>query len=163
MVDSRTAQHAHLLRSIGERLKQRPVKQIIKQPGMRAVYRVTIFYHDRRALDSVATLYDRHTVDPELAIAYQGAFREKLLKYPVSRIRYEDFVSKLHHLRFDHLRDQPSLPQYQNVDLWLIERAAGTFVRSIIVAPETAQDVHGEIVNMIKTYLPEALRLIAQE
>lgn len=163
MVDSHTEQHAFLLRSIAERLKQPPVRQIIKQPGMRDVYRVTIFYHDRRALDSVATLTNRHTAEPQLAIAYRRVFRERPLLHTIPRTRYEHFVNTLNHLRFDHLRDQAGLPQYQSLDLWMIERAAGTFVRGIILAPETAEGVHAEVVNAIKTHLPEALRLIPQE
>ena len=162
MVDSHTEQQAFLLRAISERLKLEPVKQIIKQPGMRAVYRVTIDYHDRRALDSVATLYDRRGSEPVLDIVYRRLFGERPISHPIAQQRYEHFTRALQKLRFDHLKDQPGMPVY-GLDFWMIERAAGAFVKNIIVAPAVAEGVHAELVHIIKTYLPEALREIPPE
>lgn len=161
MVDSRTEQHAFTLRAIGERLRLEPVKKIITAPGLCAVYRVTIYYHDRRALDSVATVCEPLGGDPELTIYYRGAFGEQPIKHMIPRSRYEGFTGSLQQLRFDHLKDQPGMPQH-GLDFWMVERAAANFVHSVIVAPETAEEVHAELVNAIKTYLPEAVRYVAQ-
>jgi hypothetical protein len=42
----------------------------------------------------------------------------------------------------------------------LVERAAGTFIHSVVVAPDTAVDHHARLVNAVKNGLPEALRLV---
>ena len=161
MVETRTEQQAFLLRTIAERLGQEPVKRMIKAPGMRAVYRVIAYYHDRRALDSVATLCAMVQQDPALAVVYRGIFHHQPIRHVVPRRRYEDFVGALQKANFDHLKDQPGMPQH--ADLWMIERAAGSYVHSVLVAPETADGVHGDLVNTVKTHLPEALRMIAED
>ena len=162
MVDSRTVQQAFLLRSIAERLGQEPVKRLIKMPGMCAVYRIIVYYHDRRALDSVATLCDMVRHDPELTLVYRGIFSERPIKHTLPGRRYENFTQALQQVRFDHLKDQPGLP-VSGADFWMIERAAGTYVHSVIVAPAIATGDHAELVRAIQHYLPEALRMIPKE
>ena len=156
---TRPEQQAHLLRGIAERLGQQPVKAIIKVPDVLAVYRVTIYYHDRRAHDSCATLYDRRSSGAQLAVAYRGAFQQKPISYPISETRYESFTQAMVKLRFDHMGDQPRMPLY-GLDFWMIERAAGSFLRSVIVAPQTAAGNHAKLVEIIREHLPEALRVI---
>jgi hypothetical protein len=51
------------------------------------------------------------------------------------------------------------MPLY-GLDFWMIERASGSFVRGVIVAPQTAQGAHAKLVEAIRTYLPEALRMV---
>lgn len=152
-------QQAFLLRAIAERLGQQPVKAIIKAPDILAVYRVTVYYYDRRARDSCATLCDRRSSGAQLAVTYRGAFNQKPITYTLSEARYEAFTTALVRLRFDHMGDQPRMPLY-GLDFWMIERAAGSFVHSVIVAPQTAQGSHAALVEIIQEYLPEALRLI---
>jgi hypothetical protein len=156
---ARPEQQAFLLRNIAERLAQQPVKAIIKVPDVLAVYRVTIYYHDRRARDSCATLYDRRSSGTQLSVAYRGTFQQKPITYPISETRYDSFTQALVKLRFDHMGDQPRMPLY-GLDFWMIERAAGNFLRSVIVAPQTAQGAHANLVGLIKEHLPEALRVI---
>ena len=162
MVDSHTEQQAFLLRAIGERLRQEPVKRIIKAPGLQAVYRITVYYHDRRALDSVATVREMAQGDPELTMVFRGIFDDRPIKRTIPRQRYETFTQALQRLRFDHLKDPPGLPQ-SGKDLWMIERAAANFIHSVIVAPETATGVYAELVDAIRTQLPEALRTISKD
>lgn len=162
MVDSRTEQQAFLLRAIGERLRQEPVKRIIKAPVLQAVYRVTVYYHDRRALDSVATLCEMAQGDPELTMVFRGIFDERPIKRTIPRQRYEAFTQALQRLRFDHLKDPPGLPQ-GGTDLWMIERAAANFIHSVIVTPEISTGIYAELVNTIRTHLPEVLRMISKD
>jgi hypothetical protein len=162
MVDSRTVQQAFLLRSIAERLGQEPVKQLIKAPGMSAVYRIIVYYHDRQALDSVATMCELVHHDPELTLVYRGIFRERPIKHTIPRRRYEDFTQAMQQVQFDQLKDQPGMPQ-SGADFWMIERAAGTYVHSVIVAPETATGGHVALVHAVQSHLPEALRMISKE
>jgi hypothetical protein len=149
--------HAPMLRAISDALRLEPVSQIARQPGTKAVYRITVNYYDGRASNSVATLHCA-AERIELQVAYQRAFSAKPLTYRIDELRYETFVRALQSLRFDRMTDQPDLPEYNAADLWLVERAAGTFVHSVIVAPTLARDDHGRLVNAVRHGLPEALR-----
>jgi hypothetical protein len=73
--------------------------------------------------------------------------------------RAQSFVRTLQKTGFDRLPDQPDAP-YFGVDLWLVERAAGNFVKSVIIAPSKVRPPYTAVVNAIDGYLPEALREI---
>jgi len=161
MTDSHPEQQAYTLRAIAEYMGLDPLKRIVRQPGVRAVYRVTIYHHDRRALDSVATLRRDTLNEAVLSLVYEGMFHSKPLIHIIPAERYEVFTLALQKLHFDHIADQPGIPLY-GLDFWMIERAAGTFVKSVIVAPQTANGIHAELVATLKTHLPEALREIAR-
>jgi hypothetical protein len=161
MTDSHPEQQAYTLRAIADYLGLEPLKRIARRPGVRAVYRVTIYHHDRRALDSVATLHRDSPNQAILSLVYEGMFHSKPLIHNISPERYEAFMLALQKHHFDHMPDQPGMPLY-GLDFWMIERAAGTFVKSVIVAPHTANGLHAELVTTIKTHLPEALREIAR-
>ncbi|MAS32854.1 MAG: hypothetical protein CL610_02530 [Anaerolineaceae bacterium] len=153
-------QQAFLLRSIAEQLRLPPVKALIKEPGVRGVYRVTIYYHDRRGRDSCATLVDRHMSGVLLSISYRGLFAQKPIIHNIPESRYENLGGGLQKLRFDHMADQPGMPLY-GLDFWMIERAAGSFVHSVIIAPQTAEKIYAQLAETIRTHLPEVLRTIS--
>lgn len=157
---SRTEQHAHTLRAIADRLQLPSVRQMAQQPGVRAVYRLTVYHHDRRALDSVATLR-RVGEEAHLTIVHERMFFIKPITHIIPLKRYESFTTGLQKLRFDHLGDQPDIPLY-SLDLWMLERAAGSFVHGVIVAPAAASGAHAALIDIIQTHLPEALREIAR-
>jgi hypothetical protein len=152
-------QLAYTLREIADQTGLSPLKHIARQPGLKAAYRVTVRYPDRRAHNSVATLRYSSVESIGLEVVYQQLFRHKPLAYEVSPIRYQAFVAAFQKAGFDHLPDQPKVPFY-GVDLWLVERAAGTFIKSVILAPQKADEPHLAIVNAVRDYLPEAVREI---
>jgi hypothetical protein len=158
---TRTEQIAHTLRAIADRLKLETLRQIALQPGVRAVYRLTVYHHDRRALDSVATVRRLPGEAVLLTPVHEGMFFTKAPTYTLPVRRYEAFTAALQTLRFDHLSDQPGLPLH-GLDFWMLERAAVSFVHGVIVAPETASGVHRTLVSAIQAHLPEALREIAR-
>ena len=84
----------------------------------------------------------------------------KPITHPIEDARYQEFVKAVMGLHFDKLPDQPDLPAYNSTDLWLIERAAGTFSHSVILAPELARDEFSKLVNAVRNGLPEALRQV---
>ena len=162
MVSSaRPEQQAALLRAVAEHLGLPPVKRLIRAPGVTAVIRVTAYYHDRRALDSVATLWHSRVEGNKLAISYRGAFGQKPILHPISDNRYEALAAALSQLHFNHLHDQPTMPLH-GLDFWMVERATGGFLRSVILAPDTAQAEHARLLEIIRDYLPEALRLVSR-
>ena len=152
--------HLPILRGVADSLGLETMGAIARQPGVQGVYRVTVHYFDRRASDSVATLERFSFEDATLELQFQRVLRGKALKLPISGARYETFVKALQGLGFDHMDDQPDLPNYSTTDVWLIERAAGTFAHSVIAAPELAKDSYARLVNAVKNGLPEALQQV---
>ncbi len=148
------------LRAIADQMRLEPVKTLALRPGTRAVFRLTVRYHDRRARDSVGTLRHLGRDEVKLEMVYRGLFDHKPLSIRIEPQRLEAFKTTLLRLRFDTLRDQPDLPAY-GVDLWLLERAAGSFAWSVLLAPECAQGVYAELTQAVRRCLPEALRQVA--
>jgi hypothetical protein len=149
--------HASTLRAIIEGTGVSSLADMVRRPGTRSVYRLTVHHHDGRARDSVATLIDHGQEGVKLEVVFRVTFAGKPLVYPVTTPRYEAFVRAVQSLRFDHLADQADLPPY-GADLWLLERAAGSFTRSVVIAPALADGPYAVLVACVKTYLPEALR-----
>ena len=144
------------LREIGEKLGASPLRQMALEPGVMAIYRVTDYYAGE-SCNSVATLRHTKTKGAQLTVKYVAALGGKPLIHSIPAERYEAFAVALQKARFDHLRDHDDLPLY-GADWWMVERAAGSFVRSIIIAPQRAEGNHAAIVAATRSHLPEALR-----
>lgn len=125
---------------------------------MQGVFRVTISYHDRRARDTVTTIW-RSVMEVRLEIAFDGAIG-KALQHPFDPDRYTTFTQALFSLGFDHLKDAPALPAPGKADVWLIERGAGSFTHGLLLSPERAEGVYARLVNAVRHGLPEALRQV---
>ena len=151
------ASHAPTLRAIIESVGVASLGDIVKQPGVIAVYRLTVYHHDGRAHDTVSTLTHSLTRGNRLETVVRLMFGGKPLVHNVTPRRYEHFVNTLNAVRFDQLRDQPDLPPY-GADLWLLERAAGSFNKSVVLAPARAEGVYAALCEAIRADLPEALR-----
>lgn len=157
--DTHNERHAFTLRAIAYRTGVQALKDILRQPIMKAVYRVIVYHWDRRALDMVLTLHRAGADEAALTIVYDGLPHINPIRHAMPLEQYEAFVLALHRLHFDKLKDQPRLPEY-GADLWMIERAAGTFIRGVIVAPDHAQGAYAELVAVIRQYMPEVMREI---
>lgn len=151
---------APLLRAIADQLGLKAIGEIAKLPGVTGVYRITVQYFDGRAFNSVATVRASQTGEIVLEVVYQRLQALKPIAHRIDDARYEIFVQAVKSLRFDHMRDQPDLPDYNSTDLWLVERAAGTFYHSVILAPDLALDDYGRLVNAVRNGLSEALRIV---
>jgi hypothetical protein len=150
--------HLPLLRGVAQRIGLATVAQMARRPGVQAVYRVTVHYFDGRACDSVATLCKTAANDMTFEVHFQNALGGKPLTPLITPARYDEFVKALQNIRFDRMSDQLNLPSTS--DVWLVERAAGTFTHNVLVAPEAAIDSHARLVNAVKNGLPEALRVV---
>jgi hypothetical protein len=148
---------ASQLRAIADQMGLPSTKQIAQTPGVSAVYRLTVRYHDRRAADSVATLQRMGKSEPKLEICYRELFNHKPMTTALNTERYDAFAAALQQVHFDNLGDQQNIPPH-GVDLWLLERGAGTFNKSIILAPELTGSVYARFVYLIGSTLPEAVR-----
>jgi len=148
---------ASQLRAIADQMGLPSTGKITQTPGVSAVYRLTVRYHDRRAADSVATLRRMGKGEAKLEIVYRGLFNHKPVIASFDDARYDAFVSALQKVHFDSLPDQQNIPPH-GVDLWLLERGAGTFNKSVIIAPELTGSVYARLVYMLGSTLPEAVR-----
>jgi hypothetical protein len=151
---------APLLRAIADALALKPVTEIARQVGVREVYRITVQYYDGRACNSVATLHSSHVGGAALEVVYQRALKSQAITHSIEDARCREFTQAATGAHFDRMADQPDLPAYNSTDLWLVERAAGTFSHSVILAPELARDDFNRLANAVKHGLPEALRMV---
>ena len=151
--------YAHILRGIAEQLDCPPVKDIAAKPGMQAVYRVTVHYPDMRASDAVATLVYAGARNAVLETRYRGHFNNKPLRRHLGTPDYLAFSRAFTPTLFDRLPDQSDILFY-GADLWLIERGAGSFVKGVIIAPQTATGAYAKLLDAVRTHLPEAVREI---
>lgn len=149
---------ASMLRGISDQAEVKTVPRIASEPGVKAVYRLTIRYHDRRSSDSVATL--KWSNEAVLSVVYRGLFGHKPVIFGIERERYEAFAQEMNKLGFDKLADQPNIPPH-GADLWLFERAAGSFYKSVVIAPELTGNVYARMVFEVQRLLPEATRFVS--
>ncbi len=162
MTDASPLSHSHVpaLRALAERLGLPTVGKLARTPGASAIYRVTARYHDRRAKDSVATLRKMVTGEIVIEAVFDRALNQKVLVHAVTRDQFDIFNTAILGMGFDRLHDQPDIPLYDVVDMWLVERAAGTFTHGILIAPNEARDKHAQVVNAIRHGMPEMIRMI---
>lgn len=150
-------QFAPILRGIAEKIGLKPVKALMKQPVIKAVFRITLHYQDFRASDSVATL--ARSVDSEipLAVNFHNRFNNKPIVRKLTLKAYNEFIHDFTQARFDKLRDQQNVSPYGK-DLCLVEHATGGFIHSVIFAPADIEGNYDTLYKAIKTHLPEGLR-----
>ncbi len=153
------ARRADPIRLIATRLRQEELREITRRPGVNEAFRVTIQYHDGRHPNQVATLTRGHGGACSLLVVYDKPNKDVRFTYEVEADRYTALLRALRRLKFDTLDDQPDVP-YLGVDLWLVERASGSFYHDIVLSPEDARGFFRELILAIREHLPEALRPI---
>jgi hypothetical protein len=150
-------QQVAILRNLAARMGVPPVREVAKLPGIKEAYRVTVHYGAMRAPDSVSTLTIDRNLQPVLTSVYLGFFNHKAITKQIAYERFEVLRTALIRCRFDHLPDQPNAP-FHDVDIWLMERAANSFSKSVLIAPDNAQGQYAQIVELVRQRLPEAVR-----
>lgn len=145
--------------SIGEQLGLKPLPEVARLPGMQAAFRLTIRYHDQRTCDSAATVQKMRPPGARLEVIHRGLFGQKPLNFTIEQPRYEAFAASLRQLSFDAMPDQADIPAH-DVDLWMLERAAGSFHKRVIFVPQQIGSAYARLVQAVETSLSEALRVI---
>jgi hypothetical protein len=152
-------QQVYLLRNVAARMGVSPLKQVALQPGVKSVHRVTVHYDPYRAADAVITLRRFGMSEVICESVFLGRFSHKPLIHKLTMDRYEQFTHGLLKLQFDKLTDQQGVPYY-GADLWLVERAAGSFVKGVVVCPQLATGEHLALITHLRHYLTEVNREI---
>lgn len=155
---SNYAYQHYLLRSLGVQFRQPETKQIALKPGVQSVYRVTCFYPDTHPPNSVATLVGSRAGDPTLTIVHENA-PDIPMEAVLNPDEYRALGAVFSSLKFDKLDDQPGIPA-RGATLWLVERAAGSFIKSVLVAPELATGTYQTLVFRLHEHLPQAVEVL---
>jgi hypothetical protein len=151
------SRRADPIRLIAARLGQGELKQIASGPGVSEALRVSIHYHDGRAPNSVATLHRGHTGNCRLLVVYDKAPRPVAFNFEIPLERYRLLLASLRRSRFDSLDDEENVPFF-GVDLWLVERMAGSFYHDVVLCPTSARGHHRELVLALREHLPQSIR-----
>lgn len=159
MSSSPYAYQHYLLRSISTQLKLPETAELALRPGVQSVYRVTCFYPDDHVPNSVATLLNALAMPTVLQLHYEHATAPREL--PADAQQVKALATEFSSIKFDKLPDQPDIP-VQGVTLWLIERAAGSFLKSVLVAPELAADTHLTLIHCLNDLLPQAVAVMGE-
>jgi hypothetical protein len=146
-------QMATFLRSIAVRLGQPGLAQIVADPGMREVIRITVQYSRSSYSAVVATLIAPRTGGVQSQIVYQGHFDHKPMTRQIDVYRFETFAAQLRATGFDRLADEPNLSLTS--DLWMIERGAARFTKGVILAPSSTTPPYATLVTQVRQFLPE--------
>jgi hypothetical protein len=148
------------LRFIAVRLHIPELEQVVRQPGVGEALRITVQYHDGRHPDQVATLTKSLVGTAALKVFYRRTDNGPMnYDYHIEAERMQTLTASLRRLNFDKLDDAPDIPWF-GADLWLVERAAGSFHHDTIIAPDKTTGVHAEVVKLIQINLREAVRPI---
>lgn len=153
-------QYIHMLRDIAERMNVSPLKSLAMLPGVKAVYRVTIHYDKMRAADTIMTLRRVGAEVAQIETVYLGRFEHRPIVRQMPLSDYEAFMQAMLKAQFDRLPDQPDLPFYGS-DIWLVERAASGFLKSVLMAPSNGKGQYAAIMAAVRAYIPEATREIS--
>ena len=111
------------------------LEQVARAAGVMNVLQVTAYYTERRVRHSLARVIEYQPGETELHVAYEGVNVGKPMVLPVERDRMEALNAVLLAVNFGRLSHQAGL-SYGDQCLWLIQRAAGTHVYGIMLAPE---------------------------
>lgn len=153
------SRRADPIRLIALRLRQDELRNVTQQPGVNEAFRITIQYNSREHPNQVATLVRGHGGTCQLHVVYDKPNKEVYFDYPVPEDRYRGLLTACRRVKFDNMDDQPDVP-YFGVDLWLVERASGSFYHDVVLSPESARGFYRELILAIRENLREALRTI---
>ncbi len=153
------SRRADPIRLIALRLRQDELRNLTARPGVNEAFRVTIQYHDGRHPNQVATLTRGHGSTCMLKVVYDRPGKNVYFDYTIEAERYKRLLSALRRLKFDDLDDQPDVPFF-GVDLWLVERASGSFYHDVVLSPGSARGFYRELILALREHLKEALRAI---
>lgn len=150
------------LRMIAFRLNLPEMETVARSPGVIDSYRITVQYHDGRHPDQITTMIFRQGGGGvEIEVHYRRPNEKPLILSPRVPIeRCKEFAAALRALKFDTMDDQEDIPWF-GADLWMIERASGSFYHDIVIAPDSATGDYAAIASLIRDLLREAVRAIS--
>ena len=141
---------------LASRLGLAELSTVARGSGVISVLQVAVYQGGRRLRHSVARVVETQLGAIDLTVAYEGVDLSPL-RMTVNAAQFEKLQSALDSARFGRLGDQPGLSR-DDAPLWLVQRAAGTHLHGIILAPNRPALPWSRIVNAIDACIPAAVR-----
>ncbi|MEL6148337.1 MAG: hypothetical protein AAFV33_27265 [Chloroflexota bacterium] len=154
MGNSTYAYQHYLLRSISTQFHLSDTLAVAQQPGIQSVFRVTCHYPGGDFPDSVATVVNSQVGQPTLTVHRSGV--DSSGEHVLDKQAFGALTAMLSTVKFDKLDDQPGIPATR-ANLWLVERAAGSFLKGVLLSPELATDSYQSLVFRLHELLPGAV------
>lgn len=153
------SRRADPIRLIALRLRQDELRNVVQKPGFNEAFRITIQYDKADHSNQVATLTRGHGAACTLKVIYDKPGKDVYFDYAIEQERYKNLIAALRRIKFDTMDDQPDVPFF-GVDMWLVERASGSFYHDVVLSPESARGFYRELILAMREHLKEALRAI---
>ena len=147
------------LYQLASRLGLPELQRAAGSAGVMGILEVTVYYNQQRVRHSLARVIEYQTGEIEMRVAYEGVQLGKPMILPVEADKMAALNAVLAAVNFGKLSDQADC-SYADGCLWLIQRAAGSHVHSVMRAPERPELPYSTIVNAIDAHLPEAIRQV---
>lgn len=141
---------------LAERLGLPALQRAAADAGAISVLQISV-YQRRQLRHSVARASEYQTGEIDMLLAYEGIRLAQPIRLPIERERMEKLQEALLSARFGKLGDHPELSRDEPC-IWLVQRAAGSHIHSVMIAPDKPLLPWSAIVNAIDAYLPEAIR-----
>lgn len=146
------------MRRIAIELNCAPLSELIQEPIYDVIFRVTSYYLDNRAHNSVSTIYS--TRDDVFALtAYEALFDNKQLKIAVTKSKFNVFHKLTKRINLENITDDPHLGDERNT-VWFLEYATINRNYGILFSPHTHERPYTDITNAIDSYFSRSVRQI---
>ena len=155
------SRRADPIRLVALRLRQDELRNVVQKPGINEAFRITIQYDKSDHPNQVATLTRGHGEHCALKVVYDKPGKDVYFDHAIEQERYKALLTAIRRLKFDSLDDQPDVPFF-GVDMWLVERASGSFYHDVVLSPESARGFYRELILALREHLKEALRAIGE-
>ena len=142
---------------LAHRLGLPDLERVAARAGVVSVWQVSAWHGERRLRHSVGRVIELQTGEHELQLAYEGVKLAEPIRHAVSEENMDKLRAVMLRQRFGKLGNQPGISRDERV-IWLVQRAAGSHLHGILVAPDRPLKPWSAIVNAIDAYLPEAIR-----
>ncbi len=150
--------YASIMREIAANVGLPFLREVARQPGVKAAYRISLHYGDMRAHDAVCAVTIRTAqVNAVVQVYYVGRFDSKPILRGMPPDLFTGWAQALQAIKFDRMHDQDGIVPY-GVDLCMVERASGGFEQGVIFMPKRADGAYATLLGAVRTYLPEVLR-----
>ena len=157
------SRYTDVLHIVAERLALPSLRKVVARPGVNEAVRLTVYYPDGAQSSSVATLERGFGADCRLWVVYDR-FDDRgepfAYAFTIPLERYHKLLAALRLSRFETLDDAFDAPP-SGVEVWLVERAAGSYFHDVVLSPVNAAAHHRELALAFKTHLPEAVRALS--
>ena len=152
--------HESAIHTIQKQAQIKPLRILASQAAVQVALRLTVYYVDGRAHNSVATLVkEANQDDLRLETHFIGFCAGRPITRHISQTTFQTLVAIIQKSNFDTMYF-PEDKLLHTATIWFVERATGQFYHSVMLNPHYHDKPYCVVVNAIDSYLPDAVREI---